>query len=534
MIYKKQKLFYRYTVGGNMKNIINFMLCIALSAALLTGCASDSASDSINTVDMGNSASSAASTASTTSADYTEESDYQQPQQTTTASATSLVTSTVTTTADEIILPDEIVLPDEVIIPAETTASAQATESSTEASTAAPAETTSTATSTTTDEPAEIPTETGVNGYNAENYGEVKAVWISYLEYSTLMKGKTEQQFRENIGGALDNCVDLGLNTVYVHARSHGDAYYQSNLFPWSEYASGAVGVSPDYDPLEIIIEEAHSRDLSVQAWINPLRLCKASDIGKCSGSRYYDWYADSSTNGSYIVEVNGYYYLNPAYDEVVGFVAEGAAEIVANYDVDGLHIDDYFYPTTGSAFDEAAYLQSGYTSLSQFRYDNSSKLVRSLYNAVKAANPTALFSVSCQGSIENNYSQVYADVERWCSESGFVDYIVPQIYYGFDNSTQPYAECLSRWDALAQQGGISVVAGLAVYKIGVEDKWAGGGKYEWINDSGILARQIQLAAQCASYGGISLYSYNSIFNADSAVAQQVWTEIEGVADILT
>lgn len=516
-----------------MKNRINIALCITLCAALLTGCAADSESESINTVDMGGSASSALTT-SAASADYTEESGYQPPQQTTTASTALQTTITAATTADEIIIPDEIVLPDEVIIPAETTASVQTTTTSTEASATTPTEATSTAASTTADEPAEIPTEIGTNSYNAENYGEVKAVWISYLEYSALMKGKTEQQFRENIGGAFDNCVDLGLNTVYVHARSHGDAYYKSDLFPWSEYASGAVGVSPGYDPLEIIIEEAHSRDLSVQAWINPLRLCKASDIDKCSGSRYYDWYADSGRNGKYIVEVNGYYYLNPAYDEVVGLVAEGAAEIVANYDVDGLHIDDYFYPTTDSSFDEAAYLQSGYTSLSQFRYDNSSKLVKGLYNAVKAANSTALFSVSCQGSIENNYNQVYADVERWCTESGFVDYIVPQIYYGFDNSTQPYAECLGRWDALAQQGGISVVAGLAVYKIGVEDKWAGGGKYEWINNSGILARQIQLAAQCTSYGGISLYSYNSIFNADSAVAQQVWTEIEGVADILT
>lgn len=533
------------------------VLCVLLAATLLSGCSGNQSeqTDSINTVDINNTttASSEDTVPSVEAPDTTESA---APETTESTNA-----STKTTTENS---PDEIVIPDEIIIPddtepsvTQTTTSATTTErddppeseatdapdestaatedtSSVSEDTTIPEETTTTpASPAPEDEPVELPTDFGTNDYDADNYGVIKGVWISYLEYLTLMQGKTEAQFRENIGDAFDNCVDIGLNTVYVHARSHGDAYYESELFPWSKYASGTLDKSPGYDPFEIIIEEAHDRDLSVQAWINPLRMCSASDIGSYGDYTVYDWYDSSSTNGEYIVEVSGYYYLNPAYDEVIEFVADGAAEIVAKYDVDGLHIDDYFYPTTDVTFDEQAYLDSSYTSLSQFRLDNSSELVEAIYDAVKDTNPTALFSVSCQGSIENNYNHVFADVERWCTEAGYVDYIVPQIYYGFENSTQPYITCLERWDELASDGEIPLVVGLAAYKIGTEDVWAGEGKYEWVDDDTILARQLELAMECASYGGISLYSYKSIFGADDAVAEQVWAEINGFTDIL-
>lgn len=527
------------------------VLCIMLASLLLTGCAGGKSAEqtsSINTVDMGG----ATSASTTGDSEYTyidDEPLYPETLEAETEASTTIQTS------EKVIIPDEIIIEDE---PEQTETSSRGTSSTpgstssrpeesesasdkpddSESTTSASATTSTTTASTTTaqkpqDEPVEKPLDFGTNNYKADNYNRVKGIWISYLEYMTLMQGKSESQFRKNIGDAFDNCVDLGLNTVYVHARSHGDAYYESELFPWSKYASGKINTSPGYDPFEIIIEEAHDRGLSVQAWINPLRMCGASDIKNYGDFTVYDWYSDRDTNGEYIVEVGGYYYLNPAYDEVIEFVALGAAEIVAKYDVDGLHIDDYFYPTADVSFDEKAYLDSNYSSLPQFRYDNCSELVESLYDAVKAANPTALFSVSCQGSIENNYAHVFADVKRWCTEAGFVDYMVPQIYYGFNNSTQPYVKCLERWDELATEGGIPLVVGLSVYKIGNEDKWAGEGKYEWINNDTILADQLALAKECDSYGGVSLYSYKDIFNANEAVAEQVWAEIDGFTDIL-
>lgn len=349
----------------------------------------------------------------------------------------------------------------------------------------------------------------------------MKGVWISYIEISGI-GSSSESVFRSSIGAVFDNCVSLGVNTVYVHARSHGDAYYSSDYFPKTKYIDGG------FDALKIMVDEAHKRKLSFQAWINPLRMCAVSDIERENGYPIYNW-----RNDNRLVRVGNYYYLNPAYSEVIKLVSDGAREIVANYDVDGLHIDDYFYPTTDASFDSAEYQNSSYSTLSEFRLANCDNLVSGLYKAVKSANPNALFGVSCQGSLENNYNQMYADVKKWCGNSGYTDYIMPQIYYGFSNSAQPYSTCVKTWNNLAQNGRIPLIVGLSVSKIGYEDVWAGAGKTEWITDSEILKRQFSEAYELSAYGGVCLYSYNSVFNPDSAVKAQVDREISALKTVM-
>ena len=362
-------------------------------------------------------------------------------------------------------------------------------------------------------------TPVGSNSYRALNYSEVKGIWISYIELAGL-SSNSESSFRSSIGSVYDNCVALGINTVFVHARSHSDAYYESDYFPRTKYLGGT------YDPLTVMIDEAHKRGLSFQAWINPLRGCAVSDIGREKGYPIYNW-AGGETR---LVEVNGYYYLNPAYDEVIELISKGAAEIIAKYDVDGLHIDDYFYPTTEKWFDNEAYQASPYNSLSDFRFANCDKLVSSLYRAVKSANSTAIFGVSPQGNYQNNYYYMYADVEKWCSQSGYLDYIMPQIYFGFKNESQPFSDVLRQWDNIASKGNVPLIVGIAPYRLGTEDGWGGtNGRYEWINDKNILKRQFIESTEAMSYGGICLYSYNSVFNPSSDVKDQVDDEISAL-----
>ncbi len=340
-------------------------------------------------------------------------------------------------------------------------------------------------------------------------------MWISYLDIMNMSSG-TESAFRSEISEAYDNCAALGINTVYVHVRSHGDAYYNSDYFPRTKYMSGS------YDPLPIMIEEAHKRNLSFQAWINPLRMCSAADIGRESGYPIYDW-AGSERQ---LVKVGSYYYLNPAYGEAIDLITKSAAEIVANYDVDGLHIDDYFYPTTDSSFDAEAFGNSGFDYLSDFRRANCDKLVSALYSTVKTANSSAVFGVSCQGNMSNNYNQMYADVEKWCKSSGYIDYIMPQIYFGFDNSSQPFADCVRNWNNLAAKGNIPLIVGLTAAKFGAEDQWAGSGRDEWITDRAILKRQFLESFEQTSYGGICLFRYGCVFEPESGVRSQVEQEI--------
>ena len=196
----------------------------------------------------------------------------------------------------------------------------------------------------------------------------------------------------------------------------------------------------------------------------------------------------------------------------------------VAKYNVDGLHIDDYFYPTTDASFDSDAFAASGYSSLSAFRLSNCDRLVSSLYSAVKGANSSAWFGVSTQGNIDNNYTYMYADVKKWCSNSGYVDYMAPQIYYGFKNSALSFTYNLSQWQNMVSGTSIKLIPGLAVYKVGNYDQWAGTGSGEWQTDTEILKRQILAAREKANYGGVVFYSYNYLFEPtenQSAIAAE-------------
>ena len=354
------------------------------------------------------------------------------------------------------------------------------------------------------------------NDYKALNYNEIRGVWISYLDIYSIYSS-SESTFRESLGKIFDNCVDLGVNTVYFHARSHGDAFYNSSLYPRTKYVGG------NYDPLQIAVEEAHKRKLSIHAWINPLRACSSGDAQRESSYKIGEWIG----TGTHAILVNGFYYLNPAYDEVIKLIADGVTEIVSNYDVDGVHIDDYFYPTTDKSFDEQAFKASGYKSVSDFRFANCDKLVSSIYKAIKNVNQTMLFSVSPQGNVNNNYVYMYADVKKWCSEKGYLDIIMPQVYFGFNNKSQPFEKCCAEWDAIARKGNVKLVIGVAAANIGEEGSIYAGteGKYEWINDKKILARQFLSARKLECYSGICLYSYNSLFKPTEKVKAQVEEE---------
>lgn len=429
-------------------------------------------------------------------------------------------------------------------VPPATTTTAATTTVATTTSAITTAETTTattttaeTTTATTTAETTTVPDQTELpdfpqNSYKPLNYSEVKGIWISYIEISDFLTGKTESQFRAGIGAAYDKCVGLGLNTVYVHARAFCDAFYDSELFPLTKYVTGSYGTKMPFDPLEIMVDEAHKRGLSFQAWINPLRAYSDADISSVKGGVVKEWYDDASKRGKYIVKVGSYWYLNPAYKEVTDLVGKGAAEIASNYDVDGLHIDDYFYPTTDSSFDASAFADGSYSDLSEFRLANCDRVVKSIYDNVKSVNKKMLFGISTQGNVTNNLTQLYANVEKWATNKGYADYFAPQIYYGFEHSSQDFVKVLTQWQKMVEKSGADLIPGLSVYKIGEVDTWAGSGKYEWQNYGDIIKRQIEAARETDNYGGIVLYSYKYVFGSGKTSAMN--TEIEAFKPLLT
>lgn len=332
------------------------------------------------------------------------------------------------------------------------------------------------------------------------NYDNQIGMWFPYMYYAEYMQGKTEEEFRSEVRSRFKAAKEQSVNTVYVHIRPCGDSYYSSSSFPCGAYLDG------DYDVLSIMLEEGHALGLSVHGWINPLR-CQTVEEMKSLPDDYIVKQWSENCKGTFVSEVNGRYYLNPAYDEVIQLICSDVDEIVRNYDVDGIHIDDYFYPTTDEAFDREAFEASGHRDLSQWRLENCSRLVHGIFESVKRIDSNVLFGISPQGNINANYSSQYADVKQWGGSVGYCDYIVPQIYFGFENETCPFAETLNAWENLVTAESVSLVIGLAAYKLGAEDKWAGAaGEREWIENPDIIQQQISLVEESDVACGYALY----------------------------
>ncbi len=360
--------------------------------------------------------------------------------------------------------------------------------------------------------------------YTPLNYDKQYAMWFPSMDYKEILFNKSKEEFSKAVYERFSNAKEIGINTVYVHIRSHCDAYYNSRLFPRGEFFSE----NSDFDPLEIMIENAHSLGLSFHAWINPMRVQKTEQLEKMSSEyKVKQWFDDTEKNGIYIVNSENLWYLNPAYSEVRSFISSGVFEIVENYKVDGIHIDDYFYPTVDENFDRPAFKQSGEENLQNWRLKNTSLMVSQIYSTINAVNPEILFGISPQGNIDTNYNSQYADVKKWASQKGYCDYIVPQLYYGFKNSTCPYENTLNEWCNFTSSA--KLISGVCTYKIGLEDKWAGDGINEWITDNDITARQIEYAMKQENIDGIAVYSYSSTFSRED-----IFSSIKKVLKYLT
>ncbi|MGN0666860.1 MAG: glycoside hydrolase family 10 protein [Huintestinicola sp.] len=368
-----------------------------------------------------------------------------------------------------------------------------------------------------------------VNSYYTLNFSTQKAVWISFLEYERIMRGHTEEEFTELLNECMDNISSLGCNTVYFQVRAYGDAYYDSELFPAGDRLAGKIGGTAAYDPLEIAVKSAHDRGLSIHAWVNPMRLMTDSQLSSLSSDYILkQWYDDSSKRGTYIVKTGDRWYLNPAYSDTTALICSGISEIISRYNVDGIQIDDYFYPTKDTYFDSAAYAASGTElSLAEWRRSIISEMVRAMYRTVHTANPTAVFGISPQGNYSNNYNDLYADVKTWCSTSGYCDYICPQIYFGFENGTLPFAPAVDEWQSYVSGSSVQLVIGLAAYKSGCEDSYAGEGRNEWKTYTDILQRQREYSLGRGA--GYAFFRYDSLFSPDSSAAAAVNAELNNL-----
>ena len=360
---------------------------------------------------------------------------------------------------------------------------------------------------------------------------ELRAMWISYLEYMEMPKDKTG--FQNAVDDMFDRCVNLGMNAVIVHVRSHCDAMYPSNYYPWSIFASGTQGVDPGYDPLDYMVSAAHKRGLEFHAWLNPYRV---TGYGTYWNQTSADnpvrvWLSDNDpSNDRWALLHKGEYYLNPSIPRVRQMVVDGIKEIAENYNVDGIHFDDYFYPSLNDndpsrCFDKPEYEASGSRlSIADWRRNNVNLLVGDVYHAVKEINSNIEFGISPAGNVDNlrRNDAYFADIDTWLSKSGYLDYIMPQLYWGFDRrdssgNIAPYAfeNNLNTWIRLASKGDVKLYIGLNMANAGcnISDNNAVS---EWITHDDIIARQVSTARTTGKVRGFAFFRY-AIFDKNEA-----------------
>ena len=364
-------------------------------------------------------------------------------------------------------------------------------------------------------------------GYKPLNYDVMKGIWISYIDLEPMLTGKTADEFSQEFETACKNICDMGFNTIYVQVRPFGDALYNSAIYPASRLITGTAGKYADFDPLEIMTEISHRYALSFHGWINPLR-CETSENSALIPEKFQlkKWF-DDMENSDILRRVEGdtHLWLNPAYKEVRSMIAQGAAEIVNNYNVDGIHFDDYFYPTVDKDFDSFSYSENSQgQSLDNWRRTNISEMVKEIYNEVKQADKNVLVGISPQGNNDNNYNKMYADVSQWV-KNGIADYIEPQIYFGYENSVKPFIQTMEEWEEICGENNVKLIIGIGAYKISSDEE-------KEFSQEGIISRQIKDSLEKGH--GVGIYSYGSLFFADENNAERINEEIPLIKSVLS
>lgn len=349
-----------------------------------------------------------------------------------------------------------------------------------------------------------------------------RAVWVSYLEWQQV-DFSTPETFSGDIAVILDNIRNLGATVVLAQVRPFGDALYPSSYYPFSHLCTGQQGRDPGYDPLALLVQAAHDRGLALEAWVNAYRIQAGLTPALCDASPaklHPDWVKYTDTGA----------YLDPANTAVRQYIADAVGELCANYDVDGIHFDDYFYPTTDPAFDAADYAASG-TALTQddWRRENVNALVELCHATARRYG--VRFGVAPVGDPEQNYALQYSDAARWLRQ-GTVDYLMPQLYWGQEyvkdgDTSHSLARLAGAWAALPRAAGVRLYAGLGAYRIGAGDGSDAGS--EWVSGHA-LADQLNLLDRLGVQGA-GLYRYASLFDA-SDYAGLAAAEVDAVRQV--
>jgi uncharacterized lipoprotein YddW (UPF0748 family) len=289
---------------------------------------------------------------------------------------------------------------------------------------------------------------------------ELRGLWVATVNNGDWPSRRdlTIDQQRQELIAIFDCAAGLHLNAIFLQVRPMADALYASSLEPWSEFLTGTIGKSPEYDPLAFAVAEAHARGLELHAWFNPFRgnpttLLRAYNYGR-------------------------FVWMDPGDSDVQRRALDVITDVVRRYDVDGVHLDDYFYPypENNADFPDEPTWQTYHGPLSrdEWRRENINRFVRDLYASVKAIRPSVEVGISPFGIWRprhprqvrglDAYAKIYADSRLWLQQ-GWVDYLAPQLYWPIEKREQSFPALL-RWWSRQDRLGRGIVAGMTINRV--------------------------------------------------------------------
>ena len=313
---------------------------------------------------------------------------------------------------------------------------------------------------------------------------KLKGAWVSTvynLDWpSSASYGNQENQKIEYVQ-LLDELQSMGMNTVFVQVRPAADAIYPSLLVPWSRFIQGTQGIAPDYDPLDFMITETHRRGMAFHAWFNPFRANTDARVDNLAPNHvavlHPEWIVTSGTK----------MYINPGIPDARQHIIDAIMEVVRNYEIDGVHMDDYFYPSGGKFADELAY--ATYNSkqiqdIGDWRRDNINQFVEKLDKSIHSVKPSVQFGISPFGVWRNleddptgsetdagvtTYDDMYADVRTWIRQD-WIDNVVPQIYWSQSFTVANYDKLVDWWANEVRGTDVDLYIAHAPYKLGTSE----------------------------------------------------------------
>ncbi|MFF3290090.1 glycoside hydrolase family 10 protein [Streptomyces sp. NPDC003023] len=344
--------------------------------------------------------------------------------------------------------------------------------------------------------------------------------------------GLTADRQRAELLSYLDTAVRRRLNAVVFQVRPTADALWPSPYEPWSQYLTGFQGRDPGWDPLGTAVREAHRRGLELHAWFNPYRVATHTDPTRLVANH------PARLHPEWTIAYGGKLYYDPGIPEVRRFVQDAMLDAVVRYDIEAVHFDDYFYPypVPDQVFDDDATFArygDGFTDKAAWRRDNINRLVREMAARIKAAKKHVRFGISPFGVWRNaatdplgsrteagvqTYDDLHADTRRWVTE-GWIDYVVPQVYWNMGFPPADYEALVPWWAQVARDTGVDLFIGEALYKVGVL------GQPEAWHDPEELSRHLTYAKRYPEVGG------HCYFSAMEVVDDPLGAMTEVVAD---